>query len=168
MKNLFLLYFFLLLFIVLSKFFSVFFYVAFFILVSPLIFMDLKKIGLKNFKKGFIYGFISSSIYLPFIWDRIFYGNFTQIGQVFAEEIFFRGYLLTVLPVENLLLRNITVSFLFMLPHLVINPNIFSLLTFFPSLIFGYLFIKTGSIVAPTIFHLFSNLFFQLFVIDKL
>jgi membrane protease YdiL (CAAX protease family) len=150
--------------IFLSKIFPFFINISFLILCSPLVFMDLKKLGFKNLKKGFLYGLGFSLVYFPFIWGKVSYFSFFQLGQVLAEEIFFRGYLLNVIPIQNKVLRNVVVSFLFIIPHLVLNISIFSVLTFFPSLLFGYLFFKTGSIVAPVIFHFFSNLFFQTFI----
>ncbi|WP_457644433.1 CPBP family glutamic-type intramembrane protease [Persephonella sp.] len=82
--------------------------------------------------------------------------------------MFFRGYLFSAIPIKNIHIKNIVISLMFTLPHVIINPHLFSLLTFFPSLIFGYLYIGSGSIIAPFVFHLFSNLFFQLYLIHKL
>ena len=168
MYSAFTLYILLVLLLSLTYFNSLFFYASFFVLISPLIFKDLKELGLKNYRSGILYGSLLSSVYLPFIWNSISIQNFYQSGQFFAEEIFFRGYLLSTVPVKNIHLRNITVSVLFSLPHVIINPDILSVLTFFPSLIFGYLYIRSGSVIAPFIFHLFSNIFFQQYLIHKL
>ncbi len=164
----FLLYFILLVFILLARMNDFFFYLVFFILIFPLIVKKPEDIGLKNIKKGFFYGFLSSLIYFPFIWNNVSIYSFSQIGQVFGEELFFRGYLFNTLRINNPHLKNIVISGLFTIPHIIVYTNFLSALTFFPSLIFGYLYIRTGSIIAPAIFHLFSNIFFQNYLIHKL
>jgi len=170
MRNFFILYFILICFAVLSKFHSFFINFVYFVLVLPLGFYDLKKAGFKNFKKGLFYGFFSSVVYLPFILKNLSFVHFLQIPQVFAEEFFFRGYGLPIFyeKFKNIHIANVFVSVLFTIPHVIINPSLFSVLVFFPSIIFGYLFFYSGSILASVIFHWFSNLFFQLFFYDFL
>ncbi|WP_456401605.1 CPBP family glutamic-type intramembrane protease [Persephonella sp.] len=162
------LYFLLLIFLSLTYISNLFFFLAFLVLISPLFFKENKDLGLNNFKKGAVFGFGLSVLYLPFIINKINLKDFAQSGQVFAEEIFFRGYLLNEIPIQNFHIKNIIISLLFIVPHLIINPSFLSILTFFPSLVFGYLYYFSNSVIAPFIFHLFSNLFFQLFLIHKL
>jgi membrane protease YdiL (CAAX protease family) len=56
------------------------------------------------------------------------------------------------------------VSLLFSLAHLpkaVFYNEWMSLLSFFPSLVMGWLYLKTNNILPGTIFHLFANLVYQ-------
>ncbi len=153
-------------FAVLTKFNTYFFYGIYLVLLLPLSFFDLKKLGIFEFKKGILWGFLSSIIYFPFIIQNFSFGLLNQVPYVFSEEVFFRGFLLTKFNerFNNIHLNNILVSALFTVPHVIINPSLVSILVFFPSVIFGYLFIYTKSIYAPVIFHYFSNLFFQIYL----
>ena len=81
------------------------------------------------------------------------------------EEVFFRGYLQRV--TGNDLKAVVIVSVLFALGHFVtlclggkhdISACTKSVLTFFPSLVMGYLYMKTGSLWASIIFHFIANL----------
>jgi membrane protease YdiL (CAAX protease family) len=86
-----------------------------------------------------------------------------------AEEAFYRGYLQTTiddqLPARRSLLGArigwglFIVSALFALGHLLtdLDPN--RLAVFFPSLVFGWLRLRTGGIGAPAVFHALCNLF---------
>jgi membrane protease YdiL (CAAX protease family) len=53
---------------------------------------------------------------------------------------------------------NLEVSLMFMVPHFILYPSILSLLTFFPSLLFGFAYQKTGSLAFVSLLHLVSNL----------
>lgn len=163
MKQTFLLYSLLIIGIVLTKTNVNFYFLVAIVLISPLAFYNLEKLGiLTNIKKGFLYGLGLSLIYLPFILNKVEISAFYQFPQVFAEEIFFRGYLQTTLeerlksPYKAILIS----SLMFCIPHMILFPSLTAVLTFFPSLVFGYLFYITRSIYASVIFHLFSNVFF--------
>ena len=52
-------------------------------------------------------------------------------------------------------------SVLFALGHLVLDPRPSRLAVFFPSLLFGWLRARTGSILAPALFHAVSNVWIQ-------
>jgi membrane protease YdiL (CAAX protease family) len=77
----------------------------------------------------------------------------------FPEEFFFRGFL------QDSLGRNyksvLLISLLFALAHV---PRAFflndwiSLLSFFPSLVMGWLYMKTDNILPGTLFHFFANI----------
>ncbi len=157
MKQLTLLYSLLIISVLLSKFFVFFSFLQFLILILPLLFLDERYLGLKKFKALFI-GFLSSAVYLPFI-------NFSNLylhtlPQVFAEEVFFRAFLQNKLAEKlNIHLAIIAASMLFAIPHIILRPDIFSALTFFPSILFGYLYHYTKSVWSSTLFHYFSNLF---------
>jgi CAAX amino terminal protease family. len=71
--------------------------------------------------------------------------------SAFAEELFFRAYLMKRFS-------NLSVSLMFVIPHFILNPGILSLLTFFPSLFFGFAYQKTESLAFVSLLHLVSNL----------
>jgi len=88
------------------------------------------------------------------------------LGAALPEEVFFRGYLQTEIKelTRNKWISILLTSLLFMLAHLFKGINFLSLGVFFPSLVFGYLREKTGSILASILFHALSNvIFFSLF-----
>ncbi|MCX7739216.1 MAG: CPBP family glutamic-type intramembrane protease [Hydrogenothermaceae bacterium] len=72
----------------------------------------------------------------------------------FAEELFFRGYLLK-------LYSNLTVSLLFTLPHIILYTDIHSILTFFPSLLFGFLYERTKNLPLVSVVHFISNVMYD-------
>jgi membrane protease YdiL (CAAX protease family) len=91
----------------------------------------------------------------------------------FAEEIFFRGYIVSrLLQWRPPLARQrprvwhatiiIISAAVFALAHIILLENILSVLTFFPGLILGWLFIRTRSLVAPVLFHALANIFYAL------
>jgi membrane protease YdiL (CAAX protease family) len=53
---------------------------------------------------------------------------------------------------------NLGVSLMFVIPHFILYPGILSLLTFFPSLLFGFAYQKTKSLAFVSLLHLVSNL----------
>jgi len=71
--------------------------------------------------------------------------------SAFAEELFFRAYLMKRFG-------NLKVSLMFVIPHFILYPGILSLLTFFPSLLFGFAYQKTRSLPFVSFLHLISNL----------
>lgn len=90
----------------------------------------------------------------------------TQLLMVaLPEEVFFRGYLQNKLG--NNIKGIIIVSLLFAVGHFITlclggghNIAICSqaILTFFPSLVMGYLYLKTKTLWASIIFHFFANI----------
>lgn len=83
----------------------------------------------------------------------------------FPEEVFFRGYLQNRLG--NTVKGIIVVSLLFALGHFITlcvggGHNLAlcsqSVLTFFPSLVMGYLYYKTGTLWASVLFHFLANI----------
>ncbi|MFN3740834.1 MAG: type II CAAX prenyl endopeptidase Rce1 family protein [Thermodesulfovibrionales bacterium] len=84
-------------------------------------------------------------------------------GVAFPEEVFFRGFLQERLG--NNMRAVIVVSLLFAINHLpafLFNKDPLALLTFFPSLVMGALYRKTGNLLPSIIFHFLSNLLFYL------
>ena len=85
-----------------------------------------------------------------------------------AEEAFFRGYLqsnilglLKVATQNNLAflpwVSIIVSAAVFAIFHSVVWGNIISIITFFPGLILGWLFVRTNSLLAPILFHGLAN-----------
>jgi len=81
------------------------------------------------------------------------------------EEVFFRGYLQQKLG--NTVKGVIAVSLLFALAHFVtlclgggggLSDCSQAVLTFFPSLVMGYLYMSTGTLWASIIFHFLANI----------
>ena len=90
-----------------------------------------------------------------------------------AEETFFRGYLqsnvlrlLTTATKTKLELSQwysiIICAMLFAGTHAVILGNAMSIVTFFPGLIFGWLFVRTRSLLTPILFHGLANVAYGL------
>ena len=157
------LYIFLLISLFLSNFVSVFYYAVPILLAYPLFSDDLKLLGFKNYKIGIILGIVSSLFYIPFInWEVLnIKETLNMLFVVFLEEVFFRGYLFKEITLpKNIHLKNIFISFLFAVSHIVLYLDLTKFFVFFPSIIFGYLYIYSSSIIAPFLFHIFSNLFF--------
>ncbi len=155
------LYCFLLIAVFLNRFNEIFRFLIYSILIFPVFVSSYEKIGLKNFRIGLLLGCISSLIFVPFILNKFLIKDLLKLPYVFIEELFFRGYLMDEMQKKDFHITNLIVSFLFAIPHLVKDFSLLSFLTFFPSLIFGYLYYYSGSLLSPTIFHWSSNLFFQ-------
>lgn len=99
--------------------------------------------------------------------------NFPSLNTIFymlflvsiPEEFFFRSFIQRSLG--NDLKANIITSSLFSLAH---SPRFFfygdflSILTFFPSLVMGWLYMKTQNTLSSIIFHFLSNLLFIMFL----
>ncbi len=111
--------------------------------------MDLKHLGFRNFRAGVQAGLV---FLIP---GLILYpqGLFQNVSIALVEEVFFRGYLMPCFG-------NLVTSALFTLAHLVVKPNFGSLLVLFPSLLLGYLYLRTGSLLAPILAHAGMNLLF--------
>jgi len=93
---------------------------------------------------------------------------FQLLSVALPEEYFFRGFL------QDSVGKNIKavlfVSLLFSLAHLpraVFLGEWISLLSFFPSVVMGWLYMKTNNILPGTIFHLLANLVYQASMFNK-
>lgn len=83
---------------------------------------------------------------------------FQLLSVSLPEEIFFRGFLQD--STGKTFKAVIFVSLLFSLAHLpkaIFTNEWILLLSFFPSLVMGWLYMKTNNILPCTIFHLFAN-----------
>ena len=79
-------------------------------------------------------------------------------GISFPEEIFFRGFLQDTLG--NNYKGVIVTSLLFAgahLPAFFFSGDSYAPLTFFPSLVMGFLYLRTSNVIPPAIFHFFAN-----------
>lgn len=90
-----------------------------------------------------------------------------------AEEIFFRGYfqcnvvsLLTMSVQKNrafLEIIGIIISAtVFAISHCLILGSLMPIITFLPGIIFGWLLVKTKSLLAPVLFHGLANVLYGL------
>lgn len=122
-------------------------------------------------------GFWPSHWVLPAAWTS--YGGLGFLQRVLEavfiaalpEEMFHRGYLMSALerrypPTRRLLgvpfgWAAVLSSLLFACGHLVGEARTDRLATFFPGLLFAWLWRRSGSIWAPTLVHAASNLFMQ-------
>jgi hypothetical protein len=114
-----------------------------FFLLSPLAFFEIRLFGDRRI---FLWLFYPTAF--------LFFDALWLLGMTlsaFAEELFFRTYLMKRFG-------NLKVSLMFMVPHLILNPGILSLLTFFPSLFFGFTYQKTRSLAFVSFLHLVSNM----------
>jgi len=87
---------------------------------------------------------------------------FQLLSVSFPEEYFFRGF------IQDTIGRNfkavLVASLLFSLAHLpkaALSGDWMSLLSFFPSLIMGWLYMKTNTIIPGTLFHFLANLVYR-------
>jgi membrane protease YdiL (CAAX protease family) len=136
--------------------------------------------GFKWDPGGLLIGVIVSIVILPtyILLDLLLTGATISVDRISAilialqlffvalpEEVFFRGYLQEKLG--NDLKGVVFVSVFFALGHFftlcvasgfIGGICIQSVLTFFPSLVMGYLYVRTGTLWGSIIFHFLSNL----------
>lgn len=121
---------------------------VFLVLITPMMFIEEKRLGIRSKWNLSVFALVPA-VYI--------YGlNYTLSSSVLAlaEEIFFRGYLMKTFS-------NQTVSVMFVVPHMIMYFDLHSLLTFFPSLLFGYVYTRTGSILLVTVLHTVSNIIYD-------
>ena len=132
-----------------------------------------KKINLKFNVRDVLPGIIASAAILaPFGYILSFTGRtfeimslnglfFQLIGVSFPEEVYFRGFLQERFGnnIRGIVLTSLLFSFMH-LPRLIFLGDIYSVMTFFPSLIMGYLYMRTGNILPSIIFHFSANVVF--------
>ncbi|NPB07794.1 MAG: CPBP family intramembrane metalloprotease [Aquificae bacterium] len=147
------LYFALVVLLFLSGFYPLEFLIPFFML-SPLFFQREEELGLRNVKRGLLFGLPFLPLGVPYLLRAECWGFvLNQVGISFSEELFFRGYLMQRFS-------NLQVSLMFALAHFVYwkSPN--AILTFFPSLVLGFLYRRADSLLAPAIAHFSFNLLY--------
>ena len=122
--------------------------------------------SLKDLSMGLL---ISAAALLPYY--LLFGGNlksitasyvlFQLLSISFPEEFFFRGFLQD--SMGRKFKAVLVVSVLFSLAHLpkaIFSNEWIVLLSFFPSLVMGWLYMKTNNILPGTVFHLLANLMY--------
>jgi len=125
------------------------------------------RLSIKDFMLGIVVSFV---ILAPFY---VIFGEnmktitvhvflFQLLSVSFPEEFFFRGFL------QDTIGRNfravLLVSLLFAVAHVpkaLLLGDWMSLLTFFPSLVMGWLYMKTNNILPGIVFHLLANIVYQ-------
>jgi len=143
---------------------------------------DLAEYGLTfaGWGRGLVWGLGAAAIVLPcfmlgyWLWWGVHVGraiawNFSLalLYQPFVqllvtalpEEVFFRGY------VQGQLARVraagvwpiFAAASLFALAHFITEPHLIRLAVFFPGLLFGWLRVRSGSLVAPIVLHALAN-----------
>lgn len=127
---------------------SDFYVLVFVVLLVPLIFLEKERFGLSSYWNLAVFTLIPT-VYIVGI-------NYTISTFIlaFSEELFFRAYLMKYYS-------NLTVSAMFVIPHLILYPDLHSFLTFFPSMFFGYVYIRTKSLLFSTLLHTFSNIIYE-------
>ncbi|WAS93607.1 myxosortase MrtZ [Nannocystis punicea] len=133
---------------------------------------------LERLCRGHSGGFWPESLRLPATWTA--YGGLGFVFQVveglfavaLAEEVFHRGYLMSALeerfpPRRRIFgaqigLAAVLSSLLFAVGHLVGMAQAARLATFFPALVFAWLWRRSGNLWAPALFHMSANLLMEL------
>lgn len=90
------------------------------------------------------------------------YFLYMLVFTALPEEWFFRGYLLR--RIERGIYGNIIVSVGFTVLHLVSQNYMVALMVFFPSLFYGWIYQKTGSLITVIMLHALSNLIFIVYL----
>ncbi len=119
-------------------------------------------------------GFWPAGVRLPTEWSELYglRGLLALANELFAvalpEEVFHRGYLMSALeerwPASRRVLgapiglAAVLASLVFALGHLVGMAELARLATFFPALVFSWLWRRSGSLWAPALFHAAANL----------
>ncbi|WP_293270569.1 myxosortase MrtZ [Nannocystis sp.] len=138
--------------------------------------------GLERFLAGLCRahaeGFWPAGLHLPASWSA--WGGLGFVRQVveglfavaLAEEVFHRGYVMSALedlwpPRRTIFgakfgLAAVLSSLLFAIGHLVGMAQAARLATFFPALVFAWLWRRSGSLWAPALFHTAANLLMDL------
>ncbi len=134
------------------------------------------ELGYRNYLKGFLWGvgasvlilpvyYVGAPTKLPFDFERLISVVPFYLGVAVGEETFFRGFFYSVFENERLFWlltkNNLLSSILFGVAHALVYYDPSRFIVFFPSLIMGFLYERSGSIVAPILFHFLSDLTFQ-------
>lgn len=119
-----------------------------------------------GFKISFYILLIPLLIFL-LLFDGITYPSATEIiylafAIAIPEEIFFRGFIQERLGNnwKAIIITSLLFSFAH-IPNLIFQGDYLSPLTFFPSLIMGWLYMKRSNLLPSIIFHFFANLFYN-------
>ncbi len=103
----------------------------------------------------------------PLPWERLLSMAFLMaaVWQPIVEELLFRGCMQGVLirrtwgrrTIIGLSTANLLTSIVFVIAHIPTHPLLWALLVLFPSLVFGILRERSGSVIPPIAIHIFYN-----------
>ena len=82
------------------------------------------------------------------------------------EEFFFRRYLQSKLG--NSYVSILSVSAIFSILHMITVSWVMGLLVFIPSIIYGYIFKKTGDLILIILVHGLSNVVYKLYISESI
>ncbi len=134
------------------------------------------ELGYRNFLKGILWGVLASAVVLPLYYvgaphklppdlQKLTSVAPFYLGVAVGEETFFRGFFYSVFENEKLFWlltkNNLLSSILFGVAHALVYYDPSRFIVFFPSLVMGFLYERSGSIGAPILFHFLSDLTFQ-------
>ena len=105
----------------------------------------------------------------------IWWAMFQFAYVALPEELFFRGFFLsqvirllgTARNADSPAIKVIAAALsagVFALSHVIVLRNFVSVLTFFPGLIFAWLFVRSKSVIGPVLFHGAANVGYALMV----
>ena len=120
-----------------------------------------------------LYGFFVSPLHFTNVFDQLNVFLLSVVLYPILEEIVFRGVVQDFLSRKSALtqnfiglsLANAATSILFALSHLLNQEPLWALLTFFPSLVFGYFKDRHQSLFPCILLHIFYNLGFFVFIV---
>jgi len=117
---------------------------------------------------------VSFIILLPSLWYLIFRSSQIILPSLntiafhlflvsLPEEIYFRGFMQEIIGnnIRGVVIVSVFFS-LIHLPKLIFDSDLSSALTFFPSLVMGYLYMRTSNILPSVIFHFTANIIFTM------
>lgn len=137
-----------------------------------------KKINLQPSVRDALIGLAASAVLLMPLYLALYMTgrSFNLISakavvfQLFAislpEEVYFRGFLQERLGnnIKGLIIASILFSIMH-IPQFIFHGDVYCLLTFLPSLVMGFLYMKTSNVLPSAIFHFMSNVVFLGFVL---
>ncbi len=142
------------------------------VVTSTLIFRKSpEELGFRNFRAGLKWGITASLLILP-LYYLVCGGKSLELERAMSlflfylvvalgEETFFRGLFYSLSKNERLVgflsKNNFASSLLFGVAHALIYQNPLMFKVFFPSLVMGWLYERTGSLFAPILFHALAN-----------
>ena len=136
--------------VILNKYYNLSFLTPL-VLLSPLIFVDLKSLNLTS-KWSF-----SLILIIPALFFQDLHSTLNHLSIALSEEIFFRVYLMSFFS-------NFITSILFTIPHILLYGDLHSFLVFFPSLIYGLVYQKSKSFILVAVLHFLSNIIYSIFI----
>jgi membrane protease YdiL (CAAX protease family) len=132
--------------------------------------------------RGHAGGLWPIGVFVPVAWAEwwglgaVYQAAIAVFAVALPEEVFHRGYLMSALekrwpPRHRIFgvpmgMAAVFASALFAIGHLVGESSTDRLGTFFPALVFAWLWRKSGSLWAPALFHAASNLLMEVLLVS--